>query len=55
MRGLEHLRKSERLRRKDAEQADATTLALRLYDHLVATGHAHDVMRALTSRCSLTS
>lgn len=44
MRGLEHLRKFERLRRRDAEQADATTLALRLYDHLVATGHAHDVI-----------
>ena len=44
MKGLEHLRRFERLRRKDAEQADATTLALRLYDHLVATGHAHDVI-----------
>lgn len=44
MRGLEHLRRFERLRRRDAEQADATTLALRLYDHLVATGHAHDVI-----------
>jgi hypothetical protein len=44
MKGLEHLRRFERLRRKDAEQADATTLAQRLYDHLVATGHAHDVI-----------
>jgi len=44
MKGLEHLRRFERLRRRDAEQADATTLALRLYDHLVATGHAHDVI-----------